>query len=108
MSTGSTPSAPDTVTEALALLEAEGFTASFVVRDGRVRCLACGEVHEASTAVVERVHRFEGASDPDDEAIVFGLRCTVCGARGTLVSAYGPGADPDELDALQILHERGS
>ncbi len=94
---------PDTVTEALAVLEADGYTESFSVRDGRVRCHACDSDHDAEGAVVERIYRFEGASDPDYEDIVFGLGCPVCGARGTLVSAFGPGADPEELDALRIL-----
>jgi hypothetical protein len=97
------PSAPDTVTEALAVLEAEGYVESFVVRNGRVGCTACGQEHEATGAIVERIFRFEGISDPDDEEIVFGLRCPVCGAKGVLVSAFGPNADPDELDALRIL-----
>jgi hypothetical protein len=45
-------------------------------------------------------------SDPDDEEIVFGLLCPACGARGTLVSAFGPLADPEELAALRILGRR--
>ena len=94
---------PDTVTDALTVLEADGYTESFFVRDGRVRCRACGSDHEAEGAVVERIYRFEGASDPDYEDIVFGLRCPACGIGGTLVSAFGPGADPEELDALRIL-----
>lgn len=97
------PPAPDTVTEALAILEADGYTHSFVVRDGRVHCDACSGDHDAADAVVERIYRFEGASDPDYEDIVFGLRCPGCDVRGTLVSAFGPNADPDELDALRIL-----
>lgn len=97
------PVAPDTVTEALKILAADDYTGAFDVRGGRVRCHACGDLHEANGAVVERIYRFEGMSDPDDEEIVFGLRCPVCGARGTLVSAYGPNADPEELDALRIL-----
>lgn len=95
--------APDTVTEALAILEADGYTASFSVRDGHVRCDACDTLHEAETAVVDRIFRFEGTSDPDYEDIVFALSCPVCGAKGTLVSAFGPNADPEELDALLIL-----
>lgn len=97
------PVAPETVTEALRILEADGYTGAFDVREGRVRCHACGDLHEANGAIVERIYRFEGMSDPDDEEIVFGLRCPVCGARGALVSAYGPNADPEELDALRIL-----
>jgi hypothetical protein len=105
--TGQPPQAPDTVTEALEILVADGYTESFDVRAGRVRCHACGDAHDAGEAVVERIYRFEGTSDPDYEDIVFGLHCPVCDARGTLVSAYGPGADPEELDALRILG-RGS
>ncbi len=98
---------PDTVTEALTVLEADGYTESFFVRDGRVRCHACGSDHDADGAVVERIYRFEGASDPDYEDIVFGLRCPAGGVGGTLVSSFGPGADPEELDALRIL-DRGT
>jgi hypothetical protein len=94
---------PDTVTEALTVLEADGYTGGFFVRDGRLRCHVCGSDHVAEGAVVDRIYRFEGASDPDYSDIVFGLRCPVCGARGTLASAFGPNADPEELAALQIL-----
>jgi hypothetical protein len=102
------PAAPHTVTEALKILVDDGYVHDFDVRDGRVRCHACGEAHAADSAIVERFYRFEGFSNPDDEEIVFGLRCPVCGAKGTLVSAFGPGADPEELDALRMLdrHDR--
>ena len=53
-----------------------------------------------------RVYRFEGPSDPDEEAVVFALRCPVCGAGGTLVSGYGPSADPELTDHLVMLDER--
>ncbi len=99
---------PDTVTEALALLAADGFVGDFRVVDGKVHCGVC-EVHQpADAVVVERFYRFEGASNPDDESIVFGLRCPECGALGTLVSAFGPTADPEVMDALVILHRSGT
>jgi hypothetical protein len=103
MATDPVPPAPDTSTEALQILERDGYTASFTVRDGRVGCGICGDDHEATSAIVERIYRFEGMSNPGDEEIVFGLHCPVCDARGTLVSAYGPSADPEELDVLKIL-----
>jgi hypothetical protein len=102
------PRVPDTVTEALQLLASEGYTESFDVDKGVVRCHGCGDSHSAEGAIVERIYRFEGMSDPDDEEIVFGLRCPGCGARGTLVSAFGPLADPDELSALRILGRRSA
>ena len=89
-------SSPDTVTEAVALLEAEGYTHDFNadLEQGSTVCPACAAPHRLADAVIEREYRFEGPSDPGDEAIVLGLRCPSCGERGVLVSAFGPSADP--------------
>ena len=96
--------APETVLEAVRLLEAEGYTATFtVLPEGSVRCGACAETHTMTDALVDRVFRFEGASDPDDEAIVMGLRCPRCAAKSTFVSAFGPNADPAVLEHLRML-----
>jgi hypothetical protein len=98
--------APETVLDAVHQLEAEGYGASFTLRPDGIYCSACKREHVADNAAVERVYRFEGPSDPDEEAVVYGLRCPVCGARGMLVSAYGPTADPDTADRLVMLDER--
>ena len=97
--------APQTVIDALKQLEADGFTADFSLRDG-VCCSACRHEHPPALAEVEQVFRFEGPSDPDEEAIVFAMRCPACGARGSLVSAFGPGADPEVMDRIVLLQER--
>jgi hypothetical protein len=102
----SLPEAPATVLDAVNLLEAEGYGASFVLRGDGLRCGACGEPHEVAQAEVVRVFRFEGPSDPDEEAIVYAIRCPVCGMGGSLVSAFGPGADPEVTDRLVMLDER--
>jgi hypothetical protein len=94
---------PDTVTEAIDLLAADGYAANFSVRPGVVRCPSCHEAHQPREVMVDRIYRFEGPSDPGDEAIVVGLRCPTCGARGVLVSGYGPTTDPDDIDVLLAL-----
>jgi hypothetical protein len=99
--------APETVLEAVQLLEAEGYTATLTIRaDGTVRCGSCAQTNSVSDALVDRVYRFEGASDPDDEAIVLGVRCPRCDAKSTFVSAFGPNADPAVLEHLQMLDAR--
>ena len=100
--------APDTVTDAVALLARDGYDADFRFdsgpnADNTVRCSRCGTLHATDDAEVDRVYRFEGASDPGDEAIVLGLRCPRCGARGTVVSAFGPDADPALAEAFTYL-----
>lgn len=100
------PDPPSTVLEAVNLLEMEGFGASFSLREDGIHCTSCGGDHIADRAEVVRVFRFEGPSDPDEQAVVYALRCPVCGARGTLVSGFGPGADPALADHLVMLEER--
>jgi hypothetical protein len=97
---------PTTVLQAVDKLESNGFGAQFVLRDGALRCSVCGQGHHVQRASVLRVYRFEGPSDPDEEAVVYGLECPNCGAHGTLVSAFGPGADPELADHLVMLDER--
>jgi hypothetical protein len=97
---------PDSVLDAVQQLDGDGFAGSFSLRDDDLHCSICGNDHVASTAEVERIYRFEGPSDPDEEAVVYALRCPVCGAGGTLVSSFGPGADPQVADRLVLLDER--
>ena len=94
---------PETVSAAITQLAAEGYTVDFSRRAHGLHCPACGEGHPAEAAQVEKVYRYEGASDPDDQAIVLGLRCPGCGAKGVLVSGYGPSTDPNEIAFILSL-----
>jgi hypothetical protein len=92
-----------TVTEGVVQLEADGYGDDLRFEGGLVVCRRCGTSHATEAAEVERVLRFEGPSDPADEAIVLGLRCPECGAKGSLVSAFGPDADPELAQAFVYL-----
>ena len=91
------------VTEAIALLEADGYRSDFSFMDGSVRCGACGRSHQPTQLVVRHTFRFEGDTDPGDEAIVLGIECPACGMRGAVVSAYGPDASPEFIALLDHL-----
>ena len=96
-----------TITEAVSTLEEQGYTAQFSVVEGPPG-LVCGHCeHRVSPdeAEVRELFRFEGESDPADEAVVAGLRCISCGHLGTLTAAYGMSADPAEADVLAILSD---
>ena len=94
---------PDTVTEAVVLLHEQGYTDNFDQEGAGFTCPACGAKHRLEQGVVERIFRFEGESDPGDEAIVLGVRCATCGRRGIVVSAFGPDADPETFAHLVNL-----
>jgi hypothetical protein len=94
----------DTETETIEALRAEGFTHEFFIVDDGVRCPDCGSATLAPEAVtIEEVHRFEGASDPDDMSIVFAVSDGPCGMKGVLVSAFGPEVDGPLADVLRRL-----
>jgi hypothetical protein len=100
------PTEPATMVEAITALEAEGYLGQFSIDAKGIHCPNCRCVHGSDRGLVERVVRFEGASDPDDEAILLGLRCPECGARGTFSSGYGPTADPVIVEQLVMLDTR--
>lgn len=96
-----------TIVEEIEALRRRGYGADFsVTDDGHLRCDTCGHTVPAGDAVVESTARFEGTSNPDDEAIVFGLRCGACGVRGVLVTAYGPTATEAEASVVTALSPR--
>ena len=83
------PDAPDTVTEAVALLEAEGYRDPVELRAEGLVCLVCGTVSPAT--------------DLDDEMIVLAVSCSACHARGVIVSAYGVDVEQEKAEALRHL-----
>ena len=75
-----------TVTEAIGDLKKRGFTADFNLADN---CLICNaQKYNANDFEISEVYRFEGESDPGDEAIVYGIE-SKNGIKGTLVNGYG-------------------
>ena len=98
--------APDTVTEALAMLDREGYDVDFQFVDGEITWEGRQQRCAVDDVVVEQVMRFEGPSDPGDEMIVFGLRDPSTGARGRLASAFGSAADPELVEHLAGLASR--
>ena len=100
--------APDTVTEAVQFLASQGYIDDYRLCDSGIAADDMPEPHPIPTAVVDFTFRFEGASDPGDQAIVLGVSCTEWGRKGVVVSAYGPDADPDEAALLVALTRLGS
>jgi len=98
--------APDTVTEAVAFLAAQGYVDDYRLCPEGIVSADHDAPHPAATTIVDHQFRFEGPSDPGDEAIVLGVRCTEWDRKGVIVSAYGPDADPEEAALLVELTRR--
>jgi hypothetical protein len=95
--------APDTVTEAVEYLTREGYVDDLKISRRGIEAPDRDAPHPTATVIVEHTFRFEGPSDPADEAIVLGVRCPEWDTKGVIVAAYGPDADPDEAAVLVAL-----
>src|SRR3970282_1028928 len=90
----SLPEQQDTVSETVAALRAAGYEHDYGAAEGRICDERSGHRFRPRDFVTEGVSRFEGPTDPGDEAIVLALRHRGSGARGVLVAAYGQTASP--------------
>lgn len=53
--------------------------------------------------VVDRHYRFEGISNPDDEAVVYAISSLKFKVKGTLVNGYGISSDAATDELLKAL-----
>lgn len=80
---------------------AEDFKAS---ERGGIKSLQTENHYKARDVTIVNFYRFEGASDPSDNSILYVLE-TSDGAKGTLVDAYGPYADANVNKFIQEIEE---
>jgi hypothetical protein len=93
------------VTEALDDLARRGFTANFEYLDSAFTAVDSGRSFRAEELTIVEHHRFEGASDPDDTAVVYAVESRD-GVRGIVVDAFGMYADPKLGEFLQKVRIR--
>ena len=80
----------DTVTAAVNGLKQRGFTLDFNLEENCITCV--DDKFNPEEFEITEVYRFEGDSDPADEAVVYGI-ASKTGLKGVLVNGYGPSAD---------------
>jgi hypothetical protein len=80
----------DTVTAAVNGLKKRGFDMDFNLSEN---CLVCHEdKFDVKDFEIVEFYRFEGNSDPADEAVVYAIESNK-GQKGVLVNGYGASAD---------------
>jgi hypothetical protein len=73
-----------------------GYVDTFTGEAGGIRGTKTGHLHSPQDLEIEKIERFEGISNPEDETLVMALHCKVHGCLGTYVVPYGkdmPSAD---------------
>lgn len=94
--------AMETLSHATTRLARAGYDENYHAHDGRLVCGHCGASHDPSAMTIDEIVRFEGQSDPGDEAIVYALDAG-CGHRGLYVAAYGADATAADIAVTSAL-----
>ena len=93
----------ETLRDALDRFAARGYDHELVADGGLLRDLETGERHDPTQLAITEVARFEGASDPDEQAIVYALADRAGHPLGTYATAYGPITPPDDVAVVRQL-----
>jgi hypothetical protein len=90
-----------TISEALESYRQQGFTIDFNLE---ANCIACEtDKFNADDFEIVDVYRYEGSTDPADEATVYAIQ-SKSGQKGVLVTGYGMSSDPFSDSLLKKLH----
>ncbi len=92
---------PDTLTQVINQLKGQGYTEDLNRQENNALWL------DPDAYRVDAVYRFEGATNPDDESILYALSSDFYRVKGILVNGYGLSADPDTAAIEQRLHRFG-
>ena len=93
-----------TLAESLNKMVLKGYTEDFKAGERGLLSLHGEKIYDVADVNIVNFYRFEGASDPADNSILYVLE-TNDGTKGTLVDAYGPYSDPLVNDFMKQVEE---
>jgi hypothetical protein len=89
-----------TVAEALEELNKNGFTHDFNLQDENIK-------KNPHNYEIEHVYRYDGDTDPDEEAVVYGISSN-SGEKGVFVSGFSANSESEAADVLAKLCIEGN
>lgn len=97
----------DTLSEAVTDLTRRGYTENFNLQPDCLACAALSLQLHPEEFTIDEYYRFEGASNPDDNSIVYAISSDN-GVKGVLTDAYGiysESLSPAMIAKLRVSHE---
>ncbi len=91
-----------TLSETINGLKREGYTLDFNMRNENLACLQNSVTLSADNFEIDKVYRFEGESNPDDESILYAISSSKFDVKGSLVNGYG--ISSDNVSDLSLIH----
>lgn len=95
-----------TLSEVTTMLNERGYTADFTLKANCLESAAHSLQIFPDDFVVDKHYRFEGPSDPGDEAIVFAISAPKHNLKGVLISGYGISSENMTDEMIKALDEK--
>lgn len=96
----------DTLSQAINGLQKEGYDEDLNLKEHCIVCRAKGYEILAKDFIVDKIYRFEGASDPSDSSILYAISSDKFSLKGLLVDAYGAYSNPITSEMIEKLRYR--
>lgn len=93
----------ESLSSALARLEAKGFRHSLRARRGALRIIETDEMLEPERLRVDEIVRFEGETDPDEEVVLFAVSSADGAPLGTYSAMFGPATPAEDAAVVRRL-----
>ena len=93
----------ETLSQAMARLEARGFRRSLKAGRGGLRVVETHESLDPEALQIDEIVRFEGETDPAEEVVLFALRGPDGAPLGTYATMFGPATPPDDAKVVRRL-----
>jgi hypothetical protein len=88
-----------TVSKALEELNEKGYTVDYNIQESKI-------INNPADFEIQHIYRYEGASDPGDEATVFGIK-SITGEKGVFVAGLNAYTDKSAAMVLNDLATKG-
>ncbi|MEJ7626895.1 MAG: phosphoribosylpyrophosphate synthetase [Ferruginibacter sp.] len=94
-----------TLSEITNLLKERGYTIDFNLKGNYLECSGNLLKIFPGEFIIDKHYRFEGPSDPGDEAIVYAISSPKYNLKGVLVNGYGISSDGITDEMIKALDE---
>ena len=80
-----------------------GYTHDFNINEDALFCHQTNSILPPSEFQIDKIYRFEGESNPDDQSILYAISSSKYGIKGTLVNGYGISFDESTSKLVEKL-----
>jgi hypothetical protein len=94
----------ETLVSVLNKLEENGYITQFKATSNGLVSLSTGLVFQPSDVKVESFYRFEGESNPEDNAVLYAIK-TYNGESGTLIDGYSNSGSAEVGEFMRKVNE---